>query len=184
MLAGFLLNACAGKPLDLYTLDVPLPRDSVNATEIASTLVVARVELPLELDNDDMLLSDGAKFRRSATGRWASRLSALVTRRVLQALALTMPHVLVTDRTSGNLPDARLSVRISTLAVAVDGTGRIEADWLVVVRGAAGEAIPQRFAETIAPTASGDQGLHDTISRLLDDLAARIAVSLDGKLHA
>src|SRR6195952_1882598 len=100
LLLGCLALATCGAPaLTVYTLGPPEgASDAAPLGHKPVVIAVARVTIPDELDTEDLVIRDGSVLRRSARGRWASRLSLGITDRLTNRLAARNPTVLVTDR--------------------------------------------------------------------------------------
>ena len=174
---ALLLTSCAGPPLTLYTLGAPgLALGSAPLGRRALVIEVARASLPNAFDTEDILVRDGSVLRRSAQGRWASRLSAGITGLVAARLAQRRPDALVTVQPQTEAPAYRVLVNISRLDVTAEGTAAVEADWQVVPRDPA--LSPRRDRGTFSATGAvaTDQDVVTLEGAVLDQLAGRISV--------
>lgn len=173
--AALLLACCAGPPLTLYTLDTQGPAlDAAPLGRRALVIEVARVSLPNAFDTEDILVRHGSVLRRSAQGRWASRLSAGITGLLAARLAQRRPDALVTVQPQTDAPAYRVLVNISRLDVTAEGTAAVQADWQVVPGNPA--LSPQRYrgAFTATGAVATDQDVVTLEGAVLDQLARRI----------
>lgn len=172
---GLLLASCGAPPLTLYTLGTasqggearPLGRTSV-------VIAVARVTIPDELDMTDIVVRDGSTLRRSALGRWASRLSLGITDRLTERLGQRYPDALVTDRPLTEAPSERVLVNIGRLDVSTAGVATLEADWMVVPRDPARPTRRNRLHVSVTGPVATDQDVVTLVGTLLDRLAGAI----------
>lgn len=172
-----LASACASPPLKLYTLEPSglAPQPAPTSTRM-KVVEVRRVIVPDFLDTQDITVRHGNTLARSSEGRWASRLSLAATYYLTGQLARRRPAVLVTEQPQVEPPDYRLFITISTLDVTNDGTGTLEADWLVVPRtGPASQRRRGRFTTT-GPVAT-DQDVVQLNTALLQQLSDAVAAS-------
>lgn len=178
-----LAGACAGPPLTLYTLE---PADGATQAASASgrttsgrlkVVEVRRVIVPDQLDNQDILVRDGSTLVRSSQGRWATRLSLGATQFVTAELARREPNILITDQPQVEAPDYRLFLTISRLDVTADGSGTLEADWLIVPRNPASRSRRQRGRFTATGPVATDQDVVALNTALLRQLSDAVAAS-------
>ena len=177
-MAGVLLLAsCAAPPLTLYTLGTP--PDTAGSAPLGARPVVidvARVTLPDALDTQDIMVRDGSTLRRSALGRWASRLSLGITDRLTERLGERRPDALVTDRPLTETPAYRVLVNIGRLDVSVAGVATLDADWLVVPRDPNAPVHRNRGHFSATGPVATDQDVVRLVGVVLDQLAAAIEV--------
>jgi uncharacterized lipoprotein YmbA len=175
VLVAGLLGACAGPPLVLYTLRAPMAEP---ATLPAMTRIVAvtRVVVPDALDSQDILVRQGAILRRSATGRWATRLSLGVTDLITARLAARYPHALVTDQPQAGAVTARLNIDISALDLGADGTAVLTANWTVIPTDPARPMIRDRARIVQPGSVADDAAVVALIGQVVGVLANRIAL--------
>jgi uncharacterized lipoprotein YmbA len=177
------LSNCAAPALSLFTLAAPAPpraeaQKMVSALPARPVVIeIARVTLPDELDNEDILVRDGATLARSSTGRWASRLSLQVGDRITQRLAARRPDALVVNRAQAQTPSYRILINIARLDVLRNGSATLEADWQIVPADAAQPALRDRGRFMTRGAGSSDGAVAERIGDLLDQLAERINVS-------
>jgi uncharacterized lipoprotein YmbA len=134
----FVLNGCAAPPLTFYVLDRPAA--DVNARRpsgVRFVIGIDRVEIPDDIDTQDIVVRRGSVLERSHQGRLASRLSIQATDLLTARLAPTRPDALVIDQPQPGPPAWRISIDISRLDVAGDpgateGTATLDADWTIV----------------------------------------------------
>ncbi|MBB2168995.1 membrane integrity-associated transporter subunit PqiC [Gluconacetobacter aggeris] len=174
-----LLAACASPPVRFYTLGAPaiatgaVPVGAV--TPATPTVAVARVTLPDYLDGQDLIARDGNRIERSATGRWASRLSLGATDLITARLAQSRTDLFVTDQPQILPATWRLAVNISRLDIAHDGTASLAADWSIIPHDEHQPLIHQRATLTRQGPATTDDQVATLTQSILDDLAERIA---------
>ena len=172
-----LLTGCAAPPLTLYSLGVPAAGSAAEPLGRKPLVIaVARVSLPDELDTQDIVVRDGSTLRRSAVGRWASRLSLGVTDRLTERLAERQPRALVTDRPLTETPSYRVLVNIGRLDVSAAGVATLDADWLVVPRDPAAPTLRDRGHFTATGPVATDQDVVTLVGGLLDQLGAAIVI--------
>jgi uncharacterized lipoprotein YmbA len=137
-------------------------------------VVVARVAVPDELDTEDLVVRDGSVLRRSASGRWATRLSLGLTDRLTARLAADWPDAVVTDRPLGGVVSDRLLVNISRLDVTGAGIAMVDADWRVVPVDPARAVTLRRTRFSVTGPVGTDQAVVTLIGRVTDRLADAI----------
>ena len=173
--AVLMLAGCAGPPLTIYTL--ALPPSTGPDTPLGKkpwVIAISRVTLPNDVDGSDILVRDGSVLRRSMTGRWGSRLSVGVTARLADRLAARFPQALVTVTPLTDTPNVSIRININRLDIEADGTGVLDADWMVV---AANSHIPvrqQRVRITQQGSVTTDADIVNLLGALIDALAADI----------
>jgi uncharacterized lipoprotein YmbA len=172
---ALLLAACAGPPLTLYTLAPPAPSPQAPLASPAVVIQVARVTVPDALDSQDLLVRSGNTLNRSATGRWATRLSVAITDLLTARLAQILPAALVTDQPQAETPTYRLSVHISRFDIAAPGTASVAADWLILPRD---PALPPRRGR-VAFTETGRVATDQDVVALTQRCSERVADAID-----
>ena len=174
---ALLFSGCAAPHLTLYTLGTPaVAPATVSLGRNPVVIAVARVTVPDELDTEDIVVRDGSTLRRSALGRWASRLSMGITDRVTERLAVKRPDALVTDRPLTETPAFRVLVNIGRLDVTTGGDATLDADWLIVPREAAVKTVRDRGHFVVTGPVETDQDVVTLVGRALDRLADAIAL--------
>ena len=171
-----LLGGCAGPPLTLYTL---APLDDAGSVALAShplVVQVSRIAIPDALDSQDILVRDGNLFRRSATGRWASRLSLALTDLVTARLAARMPQALITDQPQSAPVTERLTINISGLDVNTAGRATLQADWTIIPADPALPLRRDRARISVEGSAITDAGVVALVQELAQILADKIRV--------
>jgi uncharacterized lipoprotein YmbA len=170
------LGSCAGPPLKLYTLGAGHAEAEGRAFDRPPVIIaVARVTLPDELDNDDILVRSGPSLLRSSRGRWSARLSTEVTERLTAQLAARRPDALVTSSPQGQTPSYRIIITLSRFDVSVDGQATLAADWLIVPSDPA--ASPRRDRTTF--TMNGSVATDQDVVLLLGSVMDRLGQSID-----
>jgi uncharacterized lipoprotein YmbA len=169
------LGSCAGPPLKLYTLGAGHAEAEGKAFNRSPVIIaVARVTLPDELDNDDILIRSGPNLLRSSRGRWSARLSTEVTERLTAQLAARRPDALVTSSPQSGTPSYRIIITLSRFDVNVDGHATLVADWLIVPGDPAASPRRGRTAFTMDGSVATDQDVVLLQGRVMDRLGQLI----------
>ncbi len=175
--AALLLASCGSAPLTLYTLGAPSGAvDSEPLGSKPTVIAVARVSVPDELDNEDIVVRDGSTLRRSHLGRWASRLSLGITDRLTERLAARRPDALVTDRPLTDTPAYRVLINIGRLDVSAAGVATLDADWMIVPRDTARPTLRDRGHFSVTGPVATDQDVVTLVGKLVDRLAGAIDI--------
>jgi uncharacterized lipoprotein YmbA len=175
---ALLLASCAGPPLTVYTLNVPVSAaDRSPPATVAVVIQIARVSVPDDLDSQDIMYRNGDILHRSQVGRWASRLSIGITDRLTERLAARRPDALVTDQPLADAATYRVLINISRLDVTAVGTATLEANWTIVPRDAARPVLRDRVGLTASGPVATDQDVVALVGGLLDRLAAAIDIA-------
>lgn len=132
MVLGLAAASCAAPALTLYTLTPGAGAVMAPLGHAPVVIALARVTIPDELDNDDILVRAGSRLVRSATGRYGSRLSIEITDRITAQLAARYPNALVTSRPGSQAVAYRVLIDVSRLDVSADGRAELAADWQVI----------------------------------------------------
>jgi len=175
---SLLTASCASPALSLYTLAPTEP--SPEAVPLAGRVMVIeirRVVVPDYLDTQDILVRDGNTLRRSAHGRWATRLSVGVTRYLTRLLAARRSDALVTDQPQVETPNDRILITISTLDITSSGVATLEADWTVVPRDPAQPTRRRRASFTATGSVATDQDVVTLMQAVLTKLADAINIA-------
>ncbi|WP_338030247.1 PqiC family protein [Gluconacetobacter tumulicola] len=176
-----LLAACASPPVRFYTLGAPAIATGAvpvgTVTPATPTVAVARVTLPDYLDGQDLIARDGNRIERSATGRWASRLSLGATDLITARLAQSRTDLFVTDQPQILPATWRLAINISRLDIAHDGTASLAADWSIIPHDERQPLLHQRTTLTRQGPATTDDQVATLTQSALDALADQIVTS-------
>ena len=175
LLAAGLVWGCAGPPLTVYTLQAP-PARMAGLPAIMGVVAVARVAVPDAVDSQDILVRQGAVLRRSATGRWATRLSLGVTDLMTARLAARYPDALVTDQPQAGAVTARVDINIDTLDVAADGSAVLSANWTIIPADPKRRVTHDRARIVLAGSAADDAAVVVLLGRSVVALADRIVL--------
>jgi hypothetical protein len=176
---ALLLAGCAAPPLKLYTLGAPAVAVAAEGSMAsAPTLEVRRVALPDYLDTQDIVTRQGSQIDRSATGRWASRLSLSVTDLITARLGAQHPGWFVTDQPVSVPAGLRLFVNISRLDVSADGTASLAADWTIVPHSERQATLRDRASFAVQGPVRTDADVVALTNALLDQLSDRIGADL------
>jgi cholesterol transport system auxiliary component len=172
-----LLAGCASPPLTLYTLGTSEAKSEAPALGKAPMVIaVARVTIPDELDTEDIVVRDGSTLRRSARGRWGSRLSLGITDRLTERLGQRYKNAVVTARPLLETPSERVLVNIGRLDVTASGTLTMDADWVVMPREPGRSVRRDRAQINVSGPVATDQDVVTLLGTAVDRLAAAINV--------
>jgi uncharacterized lipoprotein YmbA len=175
---SLVLGSCAGPPLKLYTLGAGHAEAEGKAFNRSPVIIaVARVTLPDELDNDDILVRSGPNLLRSARGRWSARLSTEVTERLTAQLAARRPDALVTSSPQSQTPSYRIIITLSRFDVSVDGHATLAADWLIVPGDPASSPRRDRTTFTLDGSVATDRDVVLLEGRVMDRLGQSIGLT-------
>jgi uncharacterized lipoprotein YmbA len=177
--ASLWLAGCAGDPSrKIYLLgDRAGPSPQARTETGLPVIELARVSVPDYLDSTDIVLRNGAnEVVVSSTGRWGERLSFAIADAVIPTLSRLMPQAVVTA-SSASPPAKRLFIQIERFDLAADGRCVIAARWRLA--SGDGRATAASAFATFERTAasSGDQAMAETMTALLDQLAAQIVLT-------
>ncbi|NHO31068.1 PqiC family protein [Acetobacter fallax] len=180
------LSACAGPPLQLYTLGgAATPAGQAQGLVAPGTpvLEIRRVSLPDYLDTQDIVVRNGQSLDRSPNGRWAERLSDGITDFIVARVGSARPDIFVTGQSLTGPATARLAISITRLDVAASGTAILEASWAVIP---ADEHQPegqlQRGTISVSGPSKTDANIVTLTNTLIRQLSDRITQSLPARL--
>ncbi|MBB2200027.1 membrane integrity-associated transporter subunit PqiC [Gluconacetobacter tumulisoli] len=180
MLPLVLLAGCASPPVRFYTLGAPaiatgaVPVTSAALAPTAPVVEVGRIVVPDYLDGQDIVVRSGNQIDRSASGRWASRLSVGATDLITARLAQARTDLFVTDQPQPLPATWRLTVNVSRLDVTRDGTAALDADWSIIPHDPRLPILHNRASLTQSGSAATDGAVATLTQALLDQLADRI----------
>lgn len=174
------LGGCAAPPLQTYTLGAPaIGTQGTSPTSTGPVLRLDRVVLPDYLDTTDIVVRDDDRIDRSASARWAERLSSGITALLRARLAQDRPGTLFTTQADAAGPaDARLEITITRLDITQAGSGALEASWRVLPRDPHAPIVQRRGAFSATGPTRTDAGTVALTRRLVEALAAGIAQTL------
>jgi uncharacterized lipoprotein YmbA len=139
---------------------------------------LSRVSLPDYLDSTDMLRRDGARVLvPSSTGRWAERLSFVISDAMIPTLSRLAPQAVVSAGTESR-PSRRLTLQIDRFDLAADGSCRISARWRWA--SADGKTTLSSASSSLERRAAspGDAEMAAAMTILLDQLADQMIASM------
>jgi len=170
------LSACAAPPLKLYTLGYASDGAVMTPPRGAPSLQIAQVMLPDYLDTQDMVVRDDAVIHRSASGRWAERLSVGIGELVTSGLQARYPGI---DIASQRLPvpaDARLDINVERFDVTQDGRALLDATWSFAPMDPKQPIVRKRVHIEEHGSVGTDAGLAALMRRAVQDLGGQIAL--------
>jgi uncharacterized lipoprotein YmbA len=185
----FVLGAsgCATTPPSVYVLNkANLESRPIESQARSPVIQLAPVLIPDYLDTADIQWRLGEhELHSSSTGHWSERLSAGIAEALRSDLAGRLPMDDITLRRSGKSTESILLVTIDTFDCSSDGHCVLSANWTVVPPGhgvAAGTPVEHAVLSTPAGAASlaRDPAIVAGMSQSIDELAGRIATTLDG----
>ena len=171
-----MLQGCAAPALTLYTLAPPANGEVPPLGAHAALIAVARISIPDALDTQDILLRDGDTLRRSATGRWAARLSLALTDLVTARLAASRRDALVTDQPQAGQVTSRLVIDISQLDIDAAGSASLQADWMIVPAEPSLAVRRDRAGIVLRGAVGTDAAVVALMQKLVEALSARIVL--------
>jgi hypothetical protein len=171
-----LLAACRAAPTRFYTL---VARPGVVIDRKLPLVAVRSVQIAKYLDRPQIMRhKTDFEFTQSEFDQWAEGLDEMVTRVLIDDLALRLPQTPLA-RTDGALAPASgtlVAVEVDRFDPDPDGTAVLEARWLIRHEDVAGEVRSERIAQ---PAPAGDfTALASAMSDCLAQLADRIAAAL------
>ncbi|WP_246526697.1 PqiC family protein [Plastoroseomonas hellenica] len=176
--AGVTLAACSsGPPPVTYVLGTPASDSSATVPLAGRPVVeVKPVLVPDYLDTSDIQLRrDGNVVAPSTTGRWAERLSAGVTRAMAAELTRRLPGLVVATTVPAERPARQVLAEIQSFEPRSNGVVVLVGRWRVL-DGAARDTLAGESVSLTAPLAGqGDAEVVAAMTRLIEDLAGRIA---------
>ncbi len=184
LLLILLLAGCTTWPdQQIYVLGAPgEPAAGVRDDTGRRVIEVKRVLVPDYLDSTDITLRTGAnELTPSRTGVWGERLSIGITQALAGALARRVPSAVVVARPPVARPAVQVLVDVSGLRATAGGEAVLTAHWTVLrLSGAAAPrtATSAQGSFLAHGEGSGDAAVVAAIGSVIDQLADRIAVSV------
>jgi uncharacterized protein len=180
--AGVLLSACGtGGPVPAtYVLGDAAPAVNSDQSVVGRNVVyVQRVLVPDYLDTTDIQTRQAAnELKPSKTGRWGERLSLGITGALTRSLARLLPRDVVTAERPLDTAWRQVLVNVETFEPRLDGSVVLVARWQVTDGGGHGALAGERLSLTAQAGGIGDADVVAAMSRLVDQLAARVAAAL------
>lgn len=176
---GLALVACAspGPAPVTYVLGTPAAlTGGIERLAGRPVVEVKPVFVPDYLDVSDILVRRGANVvAPSPTGRWGERLSVGVTRALVAGLTRLRPDLVVTAVPPIEGPSRQVLVDIGTFEPRDDGRVVLVARWHMLDGSGRDTLADERLSMTGAIRGPGDEELVAAMTRLVGELAARIA---------
>jgi uncharacterized lipoprotein YmbA len=178
LLLPLLLAACGSSPKTHYFTLSAAPQPTGARPAIAAPVTVASVNLPASLDRRGMVRRTGSNtVEISDQDRWAAPLDDMTRRVLSRDLAQRLPEGKVV------LPDAPSPPHTASIVVAIaqfgaDGHGKIVLDGSWSLLKDDKPALHHDVALETTPLGKGADAEAAGMSKLLDQLAAKIAASL------
>jgi len=176
------LAGCGSMPVRrTYVLGGPPPVIGVRSERGVPVIELRAVSVPDYLDTTDILRRAGPnEVGASETGRWGERLSLGLADALVSALLPRLPGRIVTSRPVDN-PARSITVEVESFDIAADGRCLLAARWRIADggRGTTSAAEFGAFSEIATPP--DDSSVAAAMTRAVDQLAERIAATLDGE---
>ncbi len=181
--ALLLLAGCGSSPkTHFYTLDVVRGTGGQQAA-LAGPIQIAAVHIPAALDRRQMVRRTGTNaVDISDRDRWSAPLGRMARNVLSQDLAARLPKGAVV------LPDApapaatrQIVVTIAAFGPLADGTVRLRAEW-ALLDGSPAKPVLRRNVDLQVSSGRGGAAVASAMSRLLGQLADRMAVALPAGL--
>jgi hypothetical protein len=183
ILAGLLLPlalaACGhSPPTAFFTLDPIAPASPPTASAIAPVQLAA-VHIPSALDRPELVTQTGPnRVQVNDLDHWAAPLGEMMRRTLAQDLMARLPAGSVVPPGAPKPPGARaLVVTVLQLTSGAGGKVDMQANWSLLPEGLSNASL-SRNVELSASSGAGPDGEAAGMSRILADLAGRIAADL------
>lgn len=174
------LAACGhSPPTAFFTLDPVAPASAAAATAIAPVQLAA-VHIPASLDRPELVTQTGPnRVQVNDLDHWAAPLGEMMRRTLAQDLMARLPAGSFALPDAPKPPGARALV-VTVLQLTADAQGKVDmqASWSLLPAGSSA-AVISRNVDLSASSAPGPQGEAAGMSRILADLAGRIAAELE-----
>jgi len=182
LLAGAMLMlwGCGTFPLPkVYILgDEAQPTPGVVDEAGLAHLDVKTVTVPDYLDTTDLLRRSASnQVVTSTTGRWGERVSIGITRALRTDLAARLPNVVIESRGAYE-PARRLLVDVERFEIGEDGRCTLTARWRITTADNKVASNSEQGTFIVAAAAGTDAAVSVAMTLAIDQLAARIAVTV------
>jgi uncharacterized lipoprotein YmbA len=180
--ATLLLSGCGTFPLPkIYVLgDEAQATPGVTDESGLLHLELKTVTVPDYLDTTDILRRSASNaVITSETGRWGERVSLGITHALAIDLAKRLPNVVVESRGAYE-PARRLLVDVERFEIGEDGRCTLIARWRITTADNKVDSKSESGAFIVAATARTDAAASMAMSSAIDELAARIALTVSG----
>jgi uncharacterized lipoprotein YmbA len=182
LLAALFLASCGTSPKTRYFTLAAVPGTEREKDLLTAPVTVSEVHVPPSLDRREMVRRTGPNTDDvSGEDRWTAPLGDMIRSVLSQDLATRLPKEKLV------LPDAPAPPHTSQLVVSIarfgsDGNGKVALDgsWSVTGETDGTPALRRDFSLTAESPAAGPDGQAAAMSRLLGELATRIADTLAG----
>jgi uncharacterized lipoprotein YmbA len=180
--AALLLSGCGTFPLPkIYILgDETQATPGVTDESGLLHLELRTVTVPDYVDTTDILRRTASnEVITSATGRWGERVSVGITHALAIDLAKRLPNVAIESRGAYE-PARRLLVDVERFEIGEDGRCTLAARWRIATADNKVASNSERGAFIVAATAKTDAAASMAMTSAIDELAARIALTIGG----
>jgi uncharacterized lipoprotein YmbA len=136
------------------------------------------VTVPDYLDTTNILRRSASnQVVTSTTGRWGERVSVGITRALRTDLAARLPNVVIESRGAYE-PARRLLVDVERFEIGEDGRCTLTARWRITTADNKVASNSEQGTFIVAATAGTDAAASVAMTSAIDQLSARIAVTL------
>ncbi len=179
------LWGCGSYPLPkIYVLGDAEPAMARPAAGGGADIELKPVRVPDYLDSTDIIRRVGAnQVVASPGGQWGERLSVGITRDLIATLSRLMPDVTFEPRT-GDRPARKLEISIERFEIASDGRCDLTARWRLVRPDGGVPAPGEQGAFIETASSATDAAAAAAMTRALDALAAKVAITVRRDLAA
>lgn len=181
--SALMVAACGsvGPSPKTYVLGPPPTVDEAASAPLLGQPVIEikRVLMPDYLDVSDILVRRSANLvEASRTGRWRERLSVGVSHALAAGLSHRLPEFVVATSTPPDTPACELLLDVQ--AFEADASGRVvfAAQWRVLDGASHDTLAGERVSLTDPVVGAGDEPVVAAMSRIMEDLAERIATTV------
>ena len=174
-LVGLLARCGDTPPPRLFTLSA---RTATATSESSLKIMIAQVTLPKYLDRPEIVRYGSAyELRLSEFERWGEEMSEMVTRTIMDDLALRMPRaqIFAARGLVASPVDATVDIDIGSFGAGADGVVVLAARWIVrrEPRLADFQAVRLTAQPTSASTADLVAAMSDALGQFADILVTR-----------
>jgi uncharacterized lipoprotein YmbA len=141
-------------------------------------LELKTVTVPDYLDTTDILRRSASnEVVTSPAGRWGERVSLGITHALAIDLAARLPNIVIESRGAYE-PARRLLVDVERFEIGADGRCTLTARWRITTADSKVAANSEQGSFIVAATATSDAAVTLAMTSAIDQLAARIAVTV------
>jgi len=158
----------------------PSPSAGIRSETGLAVVELKTVTVPVFLDSTDILHRTGPnELIASPNGRWGERLSLGITDALALSLSHRLPNLVVTTMSTAE-PGRRIVVDLDAVEIGADGSCLVAARWQIITAGRPASSVGRRATFSESAASPSDQAVASALTRVIDQLAARIADTITG----